>query len=766
MSIKIPFFTSQFSNSGIAEPEINIDNTGVNAVDGEKILKHSRYYQDGIRNSFLFQKCSHFYWPYWLEYTIDRAGGGLSLFLHNEGCRSWMRLTNLISSHPALIDPAGMVAAGFASWAVEFWLADDEGIMRPSGRNENVVTWMDTGNWSAAATWKCRKNTLNLEYFVTRTSIDELIIQPECSSAKTSGNLFLLMVIRPYTHTSIGGTRKMEYKTGSDIISINGRDCICMQGSPDMVETGNAVDGDIFIERGNVDRFKVNCDDGMATMAVGYKIDKKGPLPPVRIALSPSASIKKGKIDIKDMRSDYSQYTAMRLSQGIQVSVPGSRRVENVTASKIGVLQSIIPSSDLDNEYFRNIANWKNFFFSVYSLNRMGYFNEALMMLRSFASHYTEGKVKDMSDATILAYLLSAISDHYLHSRNADFLQEYYPIVKKLCTTLHEYTGNLKAKKRKKFFQYSNTHPYYFLRGLTGYDISLLAYAFSQGAFLARSMGIFGDENRYIEESLRLGEIFSTLLDPVELTGDHDSEDMEKDPVNENETKGDKPVTRRVRDHERYHVSGVFPFTLGAFGREWLGNCMSALKTRFGSSMHFSPLIPGTDMVVSLMYANAMLYTNDPDAIVLIEQVEKIFGNTFSIPEYVNPSDNTGVHGEGASTQAVSILFQFYRNLLFIDLPERLEIFPVPVKEWFLSGKEVKIENAPSRFGTISFRMVATRGEVKIEFLQLPQFVPPEIMIRLPFKAKIVQEDDFVIKKEMGNAFLLNGWPDSIRFRR
>ena len=764
MSKKIPFLTSQFSNSGIAEPGIDLKNIEVNTADLGKFFNNRQYFHDGIRNSILFQKCSHFHWPYWLEYTIDSAGGGFPFFLNNDSCRSWIRLTNLISSHPAFIDPSGMVVVDSASWGIEFWLADDEGIMRPSRRNEDVLTWINTDSWSAAATWKSKKNTVNLEYFVTRTSIDELIIQPECIPAKTSGNLFLLVVIRPYNLTGIGGTGKIEYKTGSDTISINGRDCISLQGNPDLVETGNAVDGDISIKRGNADKFKVHCADGMATMAVGYRIDKKGPLATVRIALSPSASIKKGKIDIQAMRSDYSQYTAMRISQGVNVSLPNSRRVKNYTASKLGVLQAIIPSSDVDKEYFRDIASWKNFFFSVYSLNRMGYFNESLIMLRAFSSQYPEGKLKDMKDATILAYLLSAISDYYLHSRNADFLHEYYPLIKKLCTTLREYTVNLKAKNRKKLFQYANTHPYYFLMGVSCYDISLLAYAFSQSAFLARSMGIFGDENRYIEESLRLGEIFSILLNPGELPVVHD-EDVD-DAVSEDEAPDDEQDSQHVYDYQRYDVSGVFPFTLGAFGSEWLNKCMTALKKRFGDTMHFSPLVPGMDMVVTLMFANAMLYTNDPTATAIMEQVEKIYGDNFTIPEYVNPSNGMGVHGDGSSIQCISLLFQFYRNLLFIDFPERLEIFPVPVKEWFLSGKEVKIENAPSRFGTISFRMVATRGEVKIEFLQLPQFVPPEIMIRLPFKAKIVKEDDFVIKKEMGNAFLLNGWPDSIRFRR
>jgi hypothetical protein len=39
-------------------------------------------------------------------------------------------------------------------------------------------------------------------------------------------------------------------------------------------------------------------------------------------------------------------------------------------------------------------------------------------------------------------------------------------------------------------------------------------------------------------------------------------------------------------------------------------------------------------------------------------------------------------------------------------------------------------------------------------------------MINLPFRAKIRQESDFVIKKDLGNAVTINGWPAIVKFSR
>ena len=90
----------------------------------------------------------------------------------------------------------------------------------------------------------------------------------------------------------------------------------------------------------------------------------------------------------------------------------------------------------------------------------------------------------------------------------------------------------------------------------------------------------------------------------------------------------------------------------------------------------------------------------------------------------------------------------------------------IPQEDWFNPGSEISVENAPSRFGLISFRVVSTINEIQMHFDQLPKYIPPDIMITLPFKTKIHPGDDFIVKKVIGNSHIINGWPSIIKFRK
>jgi hypothetical protein len=125
-----------------------------------------------------------------------------------------------------------------------------------------------------------------------------------------------------------------------------------------------------------------------------------------------------------------------------------------------------------------------------------------------------------------------------------------------------------------------------------------------------------------------------------------------------------------------------------------------------------------------------------------------------------------GVMGEGDSPVAASAFFGFIRNVLFMDSEQRLEVMPLPLPQWFSPGSEIVIQDAPSRFGPINLRVVSSAGEVQFRFTDLPKFVPPEIVLRLPFRAKIKEENDFVLKKESQDTFVINGWPSVVRFLR
>lgn len=182
--------------------------------------------------------------------------------------------------------------------------------------------------------------------------------------------------------------------------------------------------------------------------------------------------------------------------------------------------------------------------------------------------------------------------------------------------------------------------------------------------------------------------------------------------------------------------------------------------------MLYVPSAGGYDILLSLIYAQNLLLQKDPACIDIFKTILKMGGNTYSVPEFVNPATGYGVNGQGDPPHFNAMLFQFMRNLLFIDHSNRLELFPIPHEDWFKPGVELTINDAPSRFGVLHIRIVNTQNEIHFHFPVLPKFVPPDIMINLPVKVSLKEEDDFVIKKRYGNTFIINGWPSIIRFSR
>ena len=111
-----------------------------------------------------------------------------------------------------------------------------------------------------------------------------------------------------------------------------------------------------------------------------------------------------------------------------------------------------------------------------------------------------------------------------------------------------------------------------------------------------------------------------------------------------------------------------------------------------------------------------------------------------------------------------SVIFSLLRNRLFIDSKDRLELFPVPDSSWFKQGCRLKVENAASRYGIISLAMDISDKEIRLSFGGSPKYIPPDILINLPYNSSVIQGDDFIVKKKIGHNYIISGWPSSVRF--
>ena len=271
------------------------------------------------------------------------------------------------------------------------------------------------------------------------------------------------------------------------------------------------------------------------------------------------------------------------------------------------------------------------------------------------------------------------------------------------------------------------------------YDTALFSYGLSNLAYIARCLGIFGDEKRYQDEADRLS---SLVFNRLGTDQSHESKDL---------------FIHDVHAGVHFRVTSMTP--------EVQAGLMDNISRRYGPLPFYDPSA-GIDTASTLAGILNLVHLKNADMYSALDKIMHQFGKTCALPEYYNPVTGHGCNGEGDSRVCASLLCTVLKNLLFIDRTERLELFPVPREKWFRPGDSFVIRDAPSRFGLLSYRVVSGPSDVRIMFDALPRFIPPDIMINLPFRTTLRNGDDFIIKKSEGTSHVINGWPVSLCFIR
>jgi hypothetical protein len=406
-----------------------------------------------------------------------------------------------------------------------------------------------------------------------------------------------------------------------------------------------------------------------------------------------------------------------------------------------GTKQSLlkITADDLADEAEGRPGGLATLFFLALGLIRMGRFEssaELIDLALKEIDRYGE-KTESFSTVVNICYALCLFADYYLHLRDMDVLQKNHPLLRRAAQILFQYCARLTKVDSLNENSLENN---FAARGHS-YDLVLLACALDRFAYLSRAMGIFGDEKKFEREAKRMTGLF-----------------VESAVLSESK--------RRLRDDFYcYSAASVFPLTLAGLDAAGVSKLLDNILSFYGKA----PILVksmGIDVQATLFVLNNMICVKDHGVGGALVEIMNTGGSRYELSDYVNPLTGHGCWGRGSSKRAASLLFCTLRNLLFLDVQDRLELFPVPDERWFTPGADIVIDKAPSRFGSISLRVVTTANEVHILFEALPKYVPPDIMINLPFKARIVKDDDFVIKKEWDSSFLINGWPALIRFMK
>ncbi len=686
----------------------------------------------GLGNKIAYQKFSDFTWPLWLSeaedfYSLNYRSTPSPVLL-NTNFREWQTFTNYLSNDEINIDRSGMITGpGHSPWSVEFWFVKDgEKVYHP----QNIYTGI-----TAARNHKTGEINLSGNFGKARfmekiaggkSNIDEAMVSYEINTDGAGDQLFA--VIRPYNCCGIGGVDNISFDASGNLLKINGKYSVAFDKKPDSTFTGSGTAGDVDCVSGYPGS-SVDCSYGMASMSFGFNLKKGANVINLRISLDPGRSLSSMKLDYGKSFKEFQTFSELRLNEGLKIEMPDEQLTKYFQQSKITLFNN--NAGDFNPE---NTDGFRNLYFFSYAMNRAGLEQESEKLVNRMLEKFNYNLKKPEYTSVISgSYLLNSFYECYIHKRESEFLQRYFPVIRKLGDFIYSFSTGIHSIGQLP----GNTLKNHYIKEPADSDFVIILAAMINISYLARCMGIFGDEVKYKNEAERIQSIVRNIID---------------------KRKAESPD-----DFSGFRSLILFPDAIiSSYKDEELREFFSCFTDEKNFPVHEH--LYGIDMFSSALILIHLISLKDSRFSNFYEKFFSLIDDFFTLPEFVDPILKRGVWGNGNSKIIAALILIIIRNRIFLDRSERLEIFPSPVKTWFEAGRKIKIDDALTRYGKISFVAETYESEIKLTFTGLPKFIPSDIMINLPIDTSIVESDDFILKRKAGNSYIINGWPSVIRF--
>lgn len=689
------------------------------------------YLSLGLSNRVLFEKFYNFHWPLWLELTTNPSSDNCRAcpnpLLLNTSLREWQVFTNYLSHSEITIDRSGMISGpSAAKWSMEFWVFNGGKLHRSQNDPGNIKISRNIRTGEIIYTWDTENFSLVQKIAGSRSNVDEALISVELSVRKGGKSGCLFAAIRPYNNSSLGGVSSIDVDKSTGLISVNNKALIGFDIVPDEVFAGSGLLGDIDIST-PYDGAGVQCGFGMATSALRYGAESGKKIFNFRLSLNGETALPAVKINYSNLFKEFALFTEMRLSEGIKADFTDAEFTSLFFQSRLSILN--INNSDIEGN---TVESCRKLYFFIYAFCRTGALTKAEDFFKRKIENFIFDKKNPVHEVVVQgSFLINACYEIFIHKRETGFLQVYYPALKDVSDYIYRFSVNMhSADCNKKSIDIHS----FAISGRIAETIYIYS-AVSNFTYLARCMGIFGDESKFKNEALRLQ---SLILDSL---------NREKSGSLSNAAFSLLSLPDKVLNsikHDEY----------------------KEIVTSLISSNGFPIVHPlyGIDMFSSAVILNQFFSSGVNDSNVFFDKFVNYIDDFHIIPDYIDPGSEKGSWGEGNSKVINSILFAILRNKLFIDGPDRLELFPVPDAEWFKNGGRIRVEDAPSRYGVISFNLEILDNELRLSFGGYPKYLPLDILINIPYNTFIVPGDDFIVKKKTGHNYIISGWPSSVRF--
>ncbi len=688
----------------------------------------------GLLTSRVFEVNSNWVFPFWIEQQLNPKSDvfiprGANIFAINTTYRNWTILGSIESDEKGVVDLKGMISPKENSPSLDIFIQHNDEYFFPS-RNKIEQTVDDL-----TGIIKTFYNGSDFEYNFEAFSseIDKGIFLKYNFKSKKSGLYRFFFLIRPFNPESFIPIFNIEIKDNK----------IFVNSFPFLIPITKDYKFILFDDEADINDFKVSEKNritskyGLSTGGIYYEFNlNENEEKNFELFLPQEENY---SIDLNFDKSKDNKVSFMKKERENEliIDVPDDNINRIFNSNKI-YLKSLINS-----EYITpGPLTYKKFWFrdSAYmipALMKIGDLKRAEKIIEYFKKKikkdgYFQSQVGEWDSN---GQALFTIAEYYRYTKNKEFLNEFYPYIKKGAEWIE--------RKRKKYVDSYGLLPSSFSAEHFGpndlyyYDDYFGLKGLLDASSLANEIGNKSDSENFLKYYLEF------------------KNDVRK-AIDKDQKRLDKKICvgafgRNIDASIIATFTSIFPLNLDLLSKDEIMNSYEELRKKFFVNNCFYQNIThsGINLYLTLEIAEALLYLNEEKkAINLFDSVISLLTKTYTGPEAINPKSLGGCEGDGHHGWLVAELIHFIRNSLLFEKENGIVILSGSRKEWFKDGDKILFNNGVTYFGNISFEVNIKENIIDVEFLNEINENIKDIYIYLPFEIEEILSGNFKRKEE------------------
>lgn len=655
-------------------------------------------------------------WPYWLERQIDPASPafiprGHLPFMTNLTNRNWTMVGAADSEWEGIVDPRGLFTAWFDGWSLDWWVGTPDGWRFPS-REDSVSQGLVDDMPVVRTVMPVGGGRVEQFVYCPQTSDTAVVAVRN----RTGEAVEVALAVRPYNPE---GLAVIESLALSDLtVLLDGRPAVFLPGTPErtVVSTfrqGDSAEGvasgldeppptDLIRDRSGMIQAAF-----VYSLAPGDEVRCAVPLPHERRHEGRRRLPKHLKTQMPaDSPAEVAAGWKRTLSEGMQVSVPDDRLQSAVDANRAYMKLFFDGDSITPGPYTYHRFWFRDAAYQLAAMARWGFAEEAASVLRSFGHRqqrdgffYSQWREWDSNGAA-----LWTIAEYYRLTGDRDIIVLLRPFIIKGSRWIVEMCDepNDDPAVRGLFppgvsAEHLGPFDYYYWDDFWGWK------GLVDAAFLLRELGEHEHADFAEAGARRLGgSISSSLKLAAERLG---------------EAAIPAGPTRGFDAAMVGSLAACYPLNLLDASDPRISRTADLIRERFCIGDAFFQQISHTGLgtYLTLQLAFVELESNDARAWQRLRWLLDSATPTFTWPEAIHPRLGGGCMGDGHHGWAAADFLSFVRNMLVRESAgQELAILSVLPEEW--KGRDIKVDNAPTQFGTLSYSLSWHEGRAVLEW--------------------------------------------------